>query len=386
MKISFIIPHANLSGGARVVAIYAERLHRRGHDVTIISTPGYRRDIRSRLGHLIRWRQWLRSPSPDWTHFEGTGVRIQTVERWRPIVDRDVPDGDVVIATWWETAEWVAALAPRKGAKAYFIQHHEVFPYLPTDRVEATWRLPLHKITVAQWLSDLARDRYGDEHTSLVPNSVNLEQFHAPHRGRQCVPTVGLVYSAVAFKGCDLSLRAFALASEQLPGLGLVAFGDVPIFRGLPLPPSSEYHQNPKQNVIKDIYSKCDAWLFGSRSEGFGLPILEAMACRTPVIGVPAGAAPELLEGGGGILIPHHDPNHMAQAIVRIATMPDAEWTAMSEAAYLTARRYTWDDAAERFESALVVAIGRATRGDVAGAGRSDPASDPAISVRRTSR
>ena len=70
----------------------------------------------------------------------------------------------------------------------------------------------------------------------------------------------------------------------------------------MPLPRDTEFHLRPPQDRIRDIYSKCDAWLFGSRSEGFGLPILEAMACRTPVIGTPAGAAPELLGDGRGIL------------------------------------------------------------------------------------
>jgi len=44
------------------------------------------------------------------------------------------------------------------------------------------------------------------------------------------------------------------------------------------------------------------------------LPILEAMACRTPVIGTPAGPAPELLGAGGGILVRPEDPADMAMA------------------------------------------------------------------------
>jgi hypothetical protein len=47
-----------------------------------------------------------------------------------------------VIATWWETAEWVDRLSVSKGKKVYFIQHYEAFDYLPKERVEATWRLP----------------------------------------------------------------------------------------------------------------------------------------------------------------------------------------------------------------------------------------------------
>ena len=39
MKITFILPHAGLSGGIRVVAIYADRLKKRGHNVTVVSLP-----------------------------------------------------------------------------------------------------------------------------------------------------------------------------------------------------------------------------------------------------------------------------------------------------------------------------------------------------------
>ena len=60
--------------------------------------------------------------------------------------------------------------------------------------------------------------------------------------------------------------------------------------------------------------------------EGYGLPVLE-MACRTPVIGTPAGArAPELIAKGGGILVPPEGHAPMADAIVRFVRLPDAEW------------------------------------------------------------
>ncbi|HEY9598179.1 MAG TPA: glycosyltransferase family 1 protein, partial [Cyanophyceae cyanobacterium] len=39
MKITFVLPFAGLSGGIRVVAIYAERLRKRGHDVLVVSLP-----------------------------------------------------------------------------------------------------------------------------------------------------------------------------------------------------------------------------------------------------------------------------------------------------------------------------------------------------------
>jgi glycosyltransferase involved in cell wall biosynthesis len=250
-------------------------------------------------------------------------------------------------------------LSPRKGAKVYFIQHHEVFGFLPVDRTRATYRLPLRKIVVAQWLADLAREEYGDPNAVVVPNAVDHELFHAKPRGKAANPTIGFMYSSVSFKGCDISLKALQLAAQRLPHLRVIVFGTSKPSPPLPLPASTEYHVAPPQDRIREIYSQCDAWLFASRSEGFGLPILEAMACRTPVIGTPAGAAPELLAGGGGYLVRPEDPQDMADAIARLCSLSDAEWRVLSDAAYATATQYNWDDATTLFEKALLTAAGK---------------------------
>ena len=270
-----------------------------------------------------------------------------------------LPDADVVIATWWETAEWVANLSPSKGAKAYFIQHHEVFDYLPTDQVAASYQLPLHKITIAQWLVDLMKMQYKDHQVSLVPNSVSTAQFFAPPRGKQLVPTVGLTYSEIPWKGCDISLAAFSIAAQQIPNLRLISFGSEQPTPDLPLPAGAEFYLSPSQEWLKEIYSECDAWLFGSRIEGFGLPILEAMACRTPVIGTPAGAAPELLSGGAGLLVDPESPADMARAIVKICEISEDQWKAMSDTAYTKVTSYTLETATDLFESALCTAMER---------------------------
>jgi len=85
-------------------------------------------------------------------YFEIAQIRVRFAEK--TIVDSDFPDADAVIATWWETAEWVAQLSPTKGAKV-FMQGHEVFLGLPLDRVTATYHVPIHKIVVADWLVDV---------------------------------------------------------------------------------------------------------------------------------------------------------------------------------------------------------------------------------------
>jgi glycosyltransferase involved in cell wall biosynthesis len=363
MRITFVLPHAGLAGGIRVVAIYAEWLKKRGHQVYVVSLPLQPIPLRRQIKSLLKGQGWLSNHEPS--HFDQRDVEHHILEQWRPITEADVPDADVVIATWWETAEWVAKFSPAKGAKAYFIQHYEALEGQPKERVKATWSLPMHKITIAQWLVDLAQTQSGDNQVSLVPNSVDAKQFYAPPRGKQSVPTIGMMYSRVKWKGCDTSLKAFSIAAEKIHNLRLVAFGsDLPSAE-LPLPSGTEYAYCPPQENIKDFYAQCDAWLFGSTTEGFGMPLLEAMACRTPVIGTPAGAAPELLAGGAGILVQPQDPEGMARAIEQVFQMTEAEWRAMSDLAYTKATDYTWDDATQLFEAALCTAIERSKQGEL---------------------
>lgn len=358
MRITFVLPHAGLSGGIRVCAIYAQALMNRGHDVFVVSTPPppKNRSLKSRVKRLLKGQGWTSQVGKEPGHFDNLKVPHKVIEKWRPIVDADVPDADVVVATWWETAEWVNALAASKGRKAYFIQGDERFIHMPHDRVEATWKLPLFRITISQWLVDLGRNYYGVDQVECVPNGVDPKQFHAPVRGKQKTPRVGMLYSPSPVKGCDIAFEAFRIAERNVAQLQLVLFGQHKPTEEVPLPKGTEFHHRPAQDKIKDIYASCDAWLFASRSDGFGLPILEAFACRTPVIAVPMGASPELLKPGGGLMVKPQDPIDMARAIERVCRLSNDDWKQMSEIAYQTAQRNTWERCCEMFEAALVKA------------------------------
>lgn len=168
---------------------------------------------------------------------------------------------------------------------------------------------------------------------------------------------MGFMLAGQRWKGIDLAAEAALLARKRLGGLRIIVFGAYDIRDRFGLESVAEFVQAPAQDAIPGLYARCDAWLFASRYEGYGLPILEAMACRTPVIGVPAGAAPELLGGGGGVLVPSENASAMADAIVRLTQMPDNRWREMSDNAYQTAAGYTWSDATDALERELQRAI-----------------------------
>lgn len=369
MYITFILPEANMSGGTRVVAIYARELMLRGHKVQVIAPPQWRMSFRNKIKDWLRGRGWKEeSTKPNESYLDHSDVDLRIMKERRPIADRDVPDGDVVIATWWETAEWVNALSPSKGAKVYFIQHHEVFSYIAVERSRATYRLAFHKIVIANWLKRVMEDEYQDANVDLVPNSVDRQQFFAPRRTKQPIPTVGLLYASAEFKGLDVALDAIRRVRQRLPQTRLICFGVQSPTRDLPLIEGAEFFPSPPQAEIRRIYSRCDVWITASRSEGFNLPAMEAMACRTPVVSTRAGWPEEAVRSGwNGWLANVDDVDELARGLEWVLTRSNEEWESLSDNALATVAATSWQISADLFEQSLRRACERAIRGEIAG-------------------
>ena len=70
------------------------------------------------------------------------------------------------------------------------------------------------------------------------------------------------------------------------------------------------------------LYTGAEMFVWPSLYEGFGLPVLEAMACGTPVITSDVSSLPEVA-GDSAILIPPRDIERLADAILRLHTEDD---------------------------------------------------------------
>jgi glycosyltransferase involved in cell wall biosynthesis len=376
MKITFLVPASHFSGGVKVIAIYAERLQKRGHQVVVVSPEGRIPTLKDRIRSLVRDGRWFQPPAHS--HFDGRNIDLRIYKPNRPVEDRDVPSADVIVATWYETALWTSRLAPTKGARVIFIQGYETLPEEPRPEIDEAWRLPFQKIVIARWLKQLAADKFGDTHVAHIPNSVDAAQFFAPPRSMQPVPTVGFLASDSPFKDMKTALAAIHRIRETIPNLRVISFGHQVPQGDLALPPQIEFHLLPPQNLIRDLYSRCDLWMCASRSEGFHLPLLEAMACRCPGVSTRAGGPEDIIEPGRtGYLVDVGDAAGLAAACCRLLTAGEEEWRRFSNAAFLTATRYTWDDATVLFEKALELAVTRACRGEIAGVSQPCPAHLP---------
>jgi glycosyltransferase involved in cell wall biosynthesis len=92
---------------------------------------------------------------------------------------------------------------------------------------------------------------------------------------------------------------------------------------------------------LVDLYRRAQVFAYPSRYEGFGLPLLEAMACGTPVIAANAASVPEVV-GSAAILLPVDDGTAWRNALTAVLT--DAPLAAdLAERGRLHASQFTWD-------------------------------------------
>ena len=115
------------------------------------------------------------------------------------------------------------------------------------------------------------------------------------------------------------------------------------------------------------LFAGAEAFLYPTLYEGFGLPVVEAMACGTPVLTSSTSALQEIA-GGHACLVDPMDVNAIAAGIVRLATdeAARAEFSALGRKRALD---FSWDKAARRTLDVYAAALagtrgaGRETRG-----------------------
>jgi len=94
------------------------------------------------------------------------------------------------------------------------------------------------------------------------------------------------------------------------------------------------------------FYNGADVFVFPTFSEGFGLPPLEAMACRCPVVASNVTSVPEVV-GDAALLVDPHSPDEIADSIYRAIFNPEVR-TNLIRRGEQRARRFTWSETGAR--------------------------------------
>lgn len=319
MKITFVLPFGGQRpvGGTKVVFEYANHLVALGHEVSIVEPAGlylgvgkndkWYRNIPKYLLLGLR-RTYL---SHSWFALDS---RINV--RWAPsLTPCFVPKADVVVATAWETAEWVARYPANRGKKFYLVQHFEDW-FGDRERLLNTWRAPLNKIVISRWLGDIAASL--GEPSCYIPNGLDFERF-----GVDVLPEARhakkllMLYQHLDWKGTKEGLAALTSVREEVPDIEVTLFGVAAPARG-ELPEWVRYEQLPSKSRLRQLYNEAAIFISPSWAEGWALPPAEAMQCGCATVLTDIGGHEYAIHGKTSLLSPPKDVGRMASNLLML--------------------------------------------------------------------
>ncbi|MDE2902648.1 MAG: glycosyltransferase family 4 protein [Chloroflexota bacterium] len=276
---------------------------------------------------------------------------------------------------------YAPAVALAAGRRPYFVSLVGTYS-LPSGRPPMErWplRRALRRARGLPAISDYTRRQVerdaNVQHTSVVPLAVRAREFqreHPPPREPGLIVSVG---ECKPRKGFDLALEAFARLKAEGVANRYVIVGPVSAssryagrlrdrIRELGLDQFVTLTGVVSQDELVDWYHKARVVtmpyrLAGSDFDGFGLVLLEANACGTPVVSArDSGAEEPVVHDENGLLVPPNDVSSLTNALRTVLT--DAiRWQSLASGARRRADAMSWRRSAQRLLDVYADALGR---------------------------
>lgn len=341
------------TGGVLVALRYANALGERGHDVTayypLFLSPFHIRHkspVIKALSFLrYGWRNWrayrayLKEGWPAWAK-GAFQIRLAWCQSAACL-----PKADATIATAWTTAYWAVRKQARAGKLFYFIQHYETWDG-HEDLVQQSYRLGMHNIVIAPWLQDLVQQYSPSQPLSLIPNGIDANLFTPPALG---APRAGMLsmYHESPIKGMETVAKVFAELHAKDVALPLVMFGVHE--RPASIAPYVRYVQNPTPAQLVALYQQASFYLSACSSEGWGLTIMEALACGCVVFSPWTGCVP--LVNKDEPIVQVFETNKLESMLEQFwfLSQQASEMQALSQKGRAVASSFAWEESEREF-------------------------------------
>jgi len=200
-------------------------------------------------------------------------------------------------------------------------------------------------------------ERFGIQHVIVAPNGVNPSFFHPG--AQQCIDQLPARY--ILFVGTlqpRKNLYALMLAWDEIKDEYadlwlIIAGGEEFVFEKIKITTSERvlYLGYVREDPLAGLYANAELFVLPSFEEGFGLPVLEAMASGTPVIASDGGALPEIV-GDAGMVFRRSDPKNLSETI-RECLDNNNLYCSLVAKGLEHIKKYSWQTSAEIIWNAL---------------------------------
>ena len=183
-----------------------------------------------------------------------------------------------------------------------------------------------------------------DKRVALARYGVDIEFWKPCETKMRCKEKLRFIYAGQISirKGIPLLLEAWAKAGLKEACLDLVGTWQLAQERKHDLPRNVRHLGPSSREELRAHYRAADVFLFPSFFEGFGLVMLEAMACGLPVIASRASAGPDILDETCGQLIQPGNVDQLVEAL-RLFGSNWGRVAGLSRAARAKAETRTWE-------------------------------------------
>jgi glycosyltransferase involved in cell wall biosynthesis len=185
-----------------------------------------------------------------------------------------------------------------------------------------------------------------------IPEEKRLGALRSRYRlPERCLLYVG---NTMPHKNISRLVSAMALVRKRFPAVPLVIAGSSDKYRPMvaqtiedkSLSNEVRFLGHVPEEDLPTLYNCASAFLFPSLYEGFGMPVLEAMACGTPVVTSGAASIPEIV-GDAAITVDPYDVKSIADGIVHLLENR-SEAEKLSRVGIQRAKEFTWRKCAEK--------------------------------------
>jgi len=337
LKVSLLLPNKGIGGGVRSTARVGNELLSRGHSVRIFYRKRAVR-LRHRLGNIYRLARY--GPSHDWlTTFKGFSTGYDKLEA------KHFSPNELIISMCAQTTLDMWGLPKDIGIKILYCRGAEIENW---DNMLESWKLPIPKLVTSSHLIDMIRKEVNQPVIGVVPNGVDTDEYF-PSVPEQQRLGVGCIFGSSRPKNPTDAIRVMQILKHRMPDTPRYMFGSRECRKRV----NAIYHRQPSVDEVRRIYSTCKVWFNTSLSEGFGNPLLEAMACGCVVVSTDCGGPSDIIrDGENGFIV---DIGNTGAMVYKIELLCKNEQLRkqMSANAIKTARRFTWPGAVDKLEGYL---------------------------------